>query len=403
MAILNIVNFQQLVPIVYFAEKIWATDIYIFESSPVFFSSLREKGPAPAFPEVYASLGKPEREILAKGFLRDDFERLLIEAGVNVGEGIKDDLDFSLQIVKSETDERGRTVYKPIGLFRASLARAMGKLVLTLRRLFHSIPEPREINIPPELPERILKLRDGLVIIAGPTGSGKSTTLASILNQYNNEKIAGYPRIVVTLEKPVEYILRRRYSAFIQREIPTDVPSVIKGITTALRENLDVIVVGEARTSEEIESTLMAAETGHLTFMTLHTNNVGESIKRIVGSFSGNDEKRIRLMLAAQLKMVIVQRLVKANPSHPDLKGKPIPVVEYLYVDDEIRYQVAHLIKEGKEDDIQKKLEEGSFGGKGISMNTYLARLLTKGFITQDEAFKVSYNPEGLKKILRPV
>jgi twitching motility protein PilT len=401
MAILNIANFPKIIPILRIAEKIWATDIYITEGSPVFFSAIREKGPATSFnqaQEILANLSSEEKSVIAKGFSVSDFEALLSEAQIGYLEDVKKDLDFSLNIVTAVKNE-GKIDYKTIGLFRASLARASGRWILTLRRLFYSIPSPQAVNIPLDIPHKLLGLNTGLVIIAGPTGSGKSTTLASVLNLYNDPNVSKYPRVVVTIEKPVEYILRNRYSMFIQREIPTDVKSTIEGITTALRQNPNVIVVGEARTSEEIEATLMAAETGHLTYMTLHTSNVGESIKRIVGSFSGNDEQRIRNMLASQLKAIVVQRLAKSNPNGP-LKGRPIPVFEFLFIDSNIKNIIADLIVNKKESEIQQKLEEGQFSKNGFPMNTYLASLINKGQITVEEAIKISYDPQGLRKML---
>jgi twitching motility protein PilT len=402
MALVDLNNFRKFEPIIKFSEYVWATDIYVMEEKPVIFSSLKEKGVITAFREEYEKikdkLTEEELWILKKGFVRADFEELLREVGIELNDKVKN-ADFSLILF----DEKR----KRLALFRANIGKALGNYVLTLRRLFHSVPPPPKLLVPNEVWSPVLNFNSGLVIIAGVTGSGKSTTLASILKQYNDPKLVKSPKVVITLEKPVEYILRSEYSTFIQREIPSDISSVIEGITNALRQNPDVIVVGEARTSEEIESTLIASETGHLTFMTLHTNSVGETIKRIVGSFSGNDEKRIRLMLASQLKMVIIQRLVKskkdANIRGTPLNGRPVPVFEFLRIGDEIRQQFANLIREGKEDEIQKMLLEGRWGQFGANLNQSLAKYIEMGIIDTQEAFKVSYNIEHLKKLLTAI
>jgi len=387
-----------LYPILLYADNIFSTDIYLSEENPPFFSSLKDKGIAGANTFAkridhkrairdplgkFSNLEELANYINRKKITRADINSLLSLLGIKeLGKG-NFSVNFSIEFTLKE---------KPFALFRFNASLARGKIVLTGRRLFHAVLTPQNLGLPRELVPAITKHSSGLIIIAGPTGSGKSTTLASFLNLFNEPRMFR-PKVIVTIEKPIEYMFTPRYSLFIQREVGTDVDSFSSGIEDALRQNPDIIVVGEARTNEEIEQTLRAAETGHLTFVTLHTDNAINTIKRIAGVFSGNDEKRIRMMLASQIRAILVQRLVKG------VDGKLLPAVEYMLFEGPKAQTFRQKIIEGKEGDLRHEIAIPS--QYTMSLNRYLANLWVEGKITKEEAFANAYDIEEVLKFAR--
>jgi len=285
----------------------------------------------------------------------------------------------------------GKDRVEPLGLFRFVASIERGEVVLTGRRLFHSIPGPERLGLPIPLLTKIIKLRRGLVIIAGPTGSGKSTSLASILELYNNATYSD-PKIIVSIEKPIEYLHKNIYSFFLQKEVGTDIESFVEGVDTALRENPDVIVLGEVRTNEEIEQALRASETGHLVFITLHTDSAIDAIKRITTVFSGNDEKRIRAMLSSQIQIILVQRLAKSK------EGRPVLVYEYLDFTEDKAKAWREQIFRGEEEKLRDVLMRDP---SNLSLQRHLAKLIKEGVITETDALAVAYDPSELYKYLQ--
>ena len=193
---------------------------------------------------------------------------------------------------------------------RVNMFKQLGHLAVVMRVIDSDIPSPEELGLPVQV-RTIAKMRQGLVIFSGATGSGKSTTMASLLNEINAERY----HHILTIEDPVEYVFKEKRCVISQRQIGIDVPDFAQAMRAALREDPDVILMGEMRDSESIEIALTAAETGHLVFSTLHAPTSSDAITRMVSSFTGDEQATIRAKLAHNLRAVITQRLL------PKLEG----------------------------------------------------------------------------------
>lgn len=260
---------------------------------------------------------------------------------------------------------------------RINLFRQQGAWSAAIRLLNNEIPTMESLGLP-DIVEEFPTYNQGLVLIAGETGSGKSTTLASILNQINRTK----PAHILTLEDPIEYVYSPEKSVINQREVGKDTESFAMGLRAALREDPDVILVGEMRDLETIETALTAAETGHLVFGTVHTNSAADSIDRIVGVFPAERQHQIRLQLSMTLKAVLSQQLL------PRIGGGRVPCCEVMKVDGAIR----NLIREGKTPQIINAIQTSGSQGN-ILMERALQNLLSSGHIakeTYNEALGIS-------------
>lgn len=207
-----------------------------------------------------------------------------------------------------------------IARFRVNICRQRGTFSLVLRVVPFAIPTPEELHLPPVIKE-IAKEERGLILVTGITGSGKSTTLASMINLINQNK----PCKMVTIEDPIEYLHKENKASIIQREVGYDTESFSKALRAALRQDPDVILVGEMRDTITIETALKAAETGHLVMSTLHTMDAPKTIHRIISSFDLSEQQAVRLRLGEALKAIISQRLIRTK----DGKGR-VPVVEIM-------------------------------------------------------------------------
>lgn len=188
---------------------------------------------------------------------------------------------------------------------RVNMFRQLGSLAVVMRVINNVIPTPEELGLPPQV-ANIINMRQGLVIFSGATGSGKSTSMASLLNELNKERY----QHILTIEDPVEYVFTEHRCVISQRQIGLDVPDFSLAMKAALREDPDVILMGEMRDPESIDIALTAAETGHLVFSTLHAPNSADAITRMVSSFDGEEQSTIRAKLAHNLRAVVTQRLL---------------------------------------------------------------------------------------------
>jgi len=286
-------------------------------------------------------------------------------------------------------EERGQVDFsfgvKDLGRFRATVFYQRGSVAAAFRRLPYKIRTVQELG----LSEKVLELchrKMGLVLVTGPTGSGKSTTLAAMIN-YINEN---FPDHIITIEDPVEYIFHHRRSIVNQREIDQDVYSFAEALRAALREDPDVILVGEMRDRETIETALRAAETGHLVFGTLHTNTAISTITRIVDIFPAEQQEQIRVQLSFTLQGVISQRLL------PRVGGGRVLAYELLIPNAGIR----NLIRENKLQQIYSLMQSGQLESGMQTMNQSLFRLYKAGLITVDEALRASPDIKELERML---
>ena len=239
---------------------------------------------------------------------------------------------------KRELEESGQTDFAHaipgVGRFRVNVFKQRGTLASVMRALPFEIPEPDMLGIPPEV-VAVTEKKRGLVLLTGPTGSGKSTTLASLIQVINRTRADH----IITLEDPIEYLHKHDKSIVNQREIGSDTENYAKALRAALREDPDVILVGEMRDLETISTAITAAETGHLVLSTLHTIGADKTIDRIIDVFPPDQQQQVRIQLAAVLECVVSQQLLKRS----DGQGR-VAALEVLFANNAVR----NLIREGK-------------------------------------------------------
>ena len=272
-----------------------------------------------------------------------------------------------------------------VGRFRVNVSLQRGTVAAALRPIPHEIPEFDSLGLPDSI-RSFTDLRKGLVLVTGPTGSGKSTTLASLIDIINRTK----PMHIVTVEDPIEFLHDHKRSIITQREIGEDTNSFAEALRRVLRQDPDVILVGELRDLETISTALTAAETGHLVFATLHTQDAPQTIDRVIDVFPTNQQEQIRVMLAATLEGVVTQQLIV----NADGTGR-VPCSEVLMCTSAIR----NLIRQSKTHQIYSLMQVGgSFGMQ--TMDQGLAKLVRDGLISESIAYDRSSNEEDLRNHL---
>jgi twitching motility protein PilT len=265
--------------------------------------------------------------------------------------------------------------------FRVSCFRQQGHYAMVLRLLPSKFYSFSEIGLPPQI-EEILNLPRGLILVTGPTGSGKTTSLATMLN-YINEK---FPKHIVTAEDPIEFIHKHKKCVITQREVGDDVPTFSEAVVKALRQDPDVMLIGEMRDLQTMESAIRAAETGHLVFSTLHTTGAARTVDRIIDVFPSDQQAQIRMQLAATIVAVISQVLV------PKLDGTGrVAAFEVMFATPAIR----NLIREAKTYQILSELQTGSRHGM-IMLDDYLKQLYSQGIIGYEAALEVAVDSREL-------
>ncbi len=274
-----------------------------------------------------------------------------------------------------------------VSRFRATVFHQRGTLSAVFRRVPFEFPSLEDWGLPPVIAE-FAKLAQGLVILTGPTGSGKSSTLAALMRLIVNTRLCH----VVTIEDPIEFLLRDNLGAVTQREVGTDTPSFSEALRNAMRQDPDVIMVGEMRDLETMQTVLTAAETGHLVFSTLHTNSAAQTVDRIVDLFPDGMHRQVRQQLATVLQGVVSMRLVE----RADGQGL-IAAVEILRHSP----RVAKLIHEGNLESLEEEIENSVSYYRMQSMNQSLAALVIHGAITKEAAQAASSRPGDLDLLLR--
>ncbi len=275
-----------------------------------------------------------------------------------------------------------------LGRFRVNVLRQRGSVGIIMRHVRGKILDFSTLHLPPVM-EKIANYRRGLVLITGTTGSGKSTTLASIVD-YINQRQAVH---IITLEDPIEFLHQNKKSIVTQREITIDTRDFHVALRAAMREDPDIILVGEMRDAETFQAAISAAETGHLVFSTLHTTNAMHTIDRVMDMFPSSQHDQVRSQLALQLKASVAQRLLPAA----DGKGR-VPAIEVMLTNPGI----AQLIKENN----LKQIPNVIAGSKEDGMQTFnmsLTTLIKEKLISEQEAMLASDNPEELKMNLQGI
>jgi twitching motility protein PilT len=294
--------------------------------------------------------------------------------------------DFSLRLAPGRELDAGRGPAWPAWRFRVNLHRQRGQLAAAVRALPREIPSLAGLNLPPGIADLVRPNR-GLVLLCGPTGAGKSSTLAALVAEINRTRAAH----VVTIEDPVEYEHRSSRSIVEHVEIGRDARTFPEALRSALRQDPDVILVGEMRDLETVSTALTAAETGHLILSTLHTNDATQAVHRIVDVFPPAQQAQIRQQLALALSAVLAQQLVP----RADGRGR-VPAIELMLATYGVRHQI-------RSDHLQKLYNEIAMG-KRLGMITFeesLAQLVRDGRIAVDEARVRASHPEELESRLR--
>lgn len=269
-----------------------------------------------------------------------------------------------------------------VARFRVNAFYQKGYLSAALRLIPNKIPTLEELHLPKVL-SNLTKLRQGLILVAGPTGHGKSTSIASLINVINSEKGVH----IVSVEDPIEYVYPSKKSLIAQREMHLDTHSWEIALRSVLREDPDVVMIGEMRDYETIESVLTIAETGHLVFTTLHTNSAAQTLDRVVGVFPENQQEQVRMQLSNVLEAVISIRLI------PGQGGGRYPATEILLATPAVR----NVIREGKTHLIDNIIQTSSSIGMQ-TLETALASLVKSGNISLETALSYSLRPQELMR-----
>ena len=270
--------------------------------------------------------------------------------------------------------------------FRVNAFRQRGSIAIAIRIIPERVPSLQELKLPDIVRELARKPR-GLVLVTGPTGSGKSTTMAAMIDLINSERACN----ILTLEDPIEYLHRHRKSIINQREIGADSRTFANALRAALREDPDVILVGEMRDMETISIAVRAAETGHLVLATLHTSDAAQTVDRIIDVFPPYQHQQVRTQLSLALQGIVSQQLLPRR----DGQGR-IVAVETLVTTPAVR----NLIREGKSHQILSVIQTGAKFGM-LAMDTALRDLCRAGLIAEDEAVMRSNDPDTMQRLLR--
>ncbi len=298
-------------------------------------------------------------------------KQMATEDGLKRFEKIKD-TDFSYEI-------------PGVARFRVNAHLQRGSVGIAMRLIKEKIPAFEDLTLP-EVVKRLTYLPRGLILVTGDTGSGKSTTLASMIDAMNKR----YHRHIITLEDPIEYALVSNKSVIEQRELGDDVPSFASGLRHVLRQDPDIILVGEMRDLETTAAAITAAETGHLVLSTLHTINAAQTVERIVDMYPAEQQNQIRSMLANTLQAVVSQTLFKRS----DKKGM-VPAVEVMLCTPAVR----NLIRESRTFEIPNVIETNRALGMN-SLDNAIAELYFNGMISREDAVAQAAYPEKLERML---
>lgn len=285
------------------------------------------------------------------------------------------DLDFSYNL-------------KGLSRFRVNLSRSMAEFSLVFRVIPYAISSFEKLHLPAAM-QQFADYNNGIVLVTGPTGSGKSTTLSSFIDYIN----ANYQKHIITIEDPVEFVFTDKKCKVSQRQVGIDTPSFVDGIKYALRQDPDVILVGEIRDMETLDSALKAAETGHLVFATMHTNDAVQTIYRIVNMYSPEDRDTVRRQVAQTLRGTIAQKLVKKAVGN----GR-YPACEILVVTPTVK----DFILKNELESIYDLVRKGSFNDM-MTMNESLYKLVEAGAITKETALEASDDRNELEQFFRGV
>lgn len=316
---------------------------------------------------------------LSEERIMPDDSRRLIEQAYTLA------LNRSMSGLLSSGDDDFSFSVEKMCRFRCNAYQQRGTLAATLRVVAFGLPKPEELNIP-EAVMRLTNLRNGMVLVTGPAGSGKSTTLACMIDRINSTR-TGH---IITIEDPIEFLHPHKMSLVSQREVPNDSATFGSALRSALRQAPDVILLGEMRDHDTMQTAITAAETGHLLFSSLHTVGAAKTIDRIIDAFPANQHQQMRIQLSMVLRAVVSQRLIPAK------NGELIPVFELMTVNNAIQ----NMIRDGKTHQIDNVIYGGMMDQSMISMDNELMNLCRAGKIDKETAVAYAVNQDSMKKRL---
>ncbi len=337
--------------------------------------------------DLHLKVGRPPLMRLSSELMPSEFAPVTTEDMMEVLRKLSGDAGLKRLETESELDASYEIA--DVARFRVNIFRERGRWGLVARVIPLTVPTIDGLGLPAVLKD-ICQAAQGLVLVTGPTGSGKSTTLASLINHINETQALN----IVTIEDPIEFMYEDKKSVVRQRQLGTDVQSLTEALRRVLRQDPDVILVGEMRDKETIDLALHAAETGHLVFSTLHTNDAKQTLDRIVDVYPAEEHPQLRSQLALCLQAVISQRLVK----RADGAGR-IAAMEIMINSPNIR----DLIAEGKTSQIEKAMASAGDYYRMQTFNQALAKFAGDKVVTAEEALAVSTNPNDLKLMMRGV
>jgi len=332
--------------------------------------------------DIHVTAGTPPVIRCSGELLRLGEEKLMPDDTVAIANEIFKIADYSKRFEENGEVDFSFAVAE-YGRFRANIYKQRGSTAIAIRLIPKEIPKVQALG----LPDAVVKLANksrGLVLVTGPTGAGKSTTLAALVDTINEQKNSH----IITLEDPIEYLHKHKTGIVNQREIGIDSHSFASALRSALREDPDVIMIGELRDQETISIALTAAETGHLVFGTLHTMGAAKTIDRIVDTFMESQQQQVRVQLSSVLQAVITQQLI---PSGEIL----VPAFEVMMV----THGISNLIREGKTHQIDNLIQTGNRYGMQTMDGTLLG-LYKQGRITRDDVMTYCFDPEIMEKML---
>ena len=336
-----------------------ASDLHLQVGLP---PMMRLDGVLAPFPG-YDPLNSEEVERLVFAILDDDQQKILIK---------DKEFDFSF-------------AFGDLGRFRVNAFHERGNLAASLRLIPNQIKTIAELGMPPVI-QSFADFPRGLVLVTGPTGSGKSTTLAALIDKINNEKA----QHIITIEDPIEFTHKSKRSAIVQREVHYDTYSFSAALRSSLRQDPDVVLIGEMRDLETISAAITIAETGHLVFATLHTNSASQSIDRMIDVFPPHQQPQVRSQLANIIQGICAQRLV------PAIGGGRVVAAEVMVANPAIR----NIIREGKSHQLDTIIQTG--GDQGMqTMDRTLVKLVQSGVVTYDDAREFAVDLVEFERLMR--
>ncbi len=288
----------------------------------------------------------------------------------------------NFDLINADGDDDFSFAIVNVSRFRCNAYKQRGTIAAICRIVNFELPEPSQMNIP-QLVMNLADQRSGMILVTGPAGSGKSTTLACMVDRINETREAH----IVTIEDPIEYLHRHKKSLVSQREVPNDASTFSRALRAALRQAPDVVMLGEMRDLDTIRTAITAAETGHLLLSSLHTIGAAKTVDRIIDTFPAEQQTQIRVQLSMVLRAVVSQRLV------PTVDGKRIAVFEVMTVNPAIQ----NMIRDGRTHQIDNVIYGGTDKNM-MSMDMELARLVREKRITRENALLHASNPETLAK-----